>query len=53
MSDEQEEIQNLDTLVGLVAKKIEAEIKAGNTERLTTLLWEVPTNILAEHAKDD
>ena len=36
----------------LIARKIEAEIKAGSTKTLKELLWTVPTNILAEYAKD-
>ena len=48
----EEEIRNLEILVNLVARKIEAEIKAGSTKTLKELLWTVPTNILAEYAKD-
>lgn len=49
----EEEIRNLGILVDVVAKRIEREIKAGNTRTLKELLWQVPTNILAEYAKEE
>lgn len=46
----EEEIRNLQALVDVVAKKIEQEIKEGNTKGLKEMLWTVPANILAEYA---
>jgi len=49
----EEEIENLDTLVDLAVKKLLKEIQEGNTTELTTLLWHIPANILAEYVKED
>ena len=44
------EIEKLRILVDVVAKKIEGEVKADDTKGLKEMLWQVPTNILAEYA---
>ncbi len=49
----EDEIRNLNILVDVVAKRIEHEIKEGDTKALKELLWNVPTNILAQYAKED
>lgn len=48
----EEEIRNLQALVDTVSKKIEAQVKQGNTKQLKELLWNVPTIILKQYAKD-
>ncbi len=49
----EDEIRNLGILVDVVAKRVEAEIKRGNTQILKELLWNVPTNILTLYAKEE
>lgn len=53
MTELEEEIQNLGTLVDAAAKRLEAEIKAGDSKALKELLWQVPTAILADYVKEE
>lgn len=46
------EIEKLRILVDVVAKRIERDIKAGNTDTLKELLWNVPTVILSQYVKE-
>ncbi len=46
------EIENLRILVDMAAKKIAAQVEKGNLDELKTLLWNVPTNILADFIQD-
>ena len=47
-----EEIRNLDTLVKIVAQRVESQVKQGNSELLKELLWSVPASVLSKYAKD-
>ncbi|KKL21483.1 hypothetical protein LCGC14_2445030 [marine sediment metagenome] len=47
-----DDIRNLDTLVNLVAGRVVREVKEGSDKSLKELLWNVPTNILANYARD-
>ncbi|KKK68076.1 hypothetical protein LCGC14_2947680 [marine sediment metagenome] len=49
----EDEINNLDTLVDVAVKKLVKEIEEGNTIELEVLLWHVPAVILAEYIKED
>ena len=47
------EIEDMAVLVNVVALRIEKEVKAGDVKALKELLWNVPTNILAQYAKHE
>ena len=46
------EIENLRILVDSVARKITGQVEHGDLEGLKSLLWNVPTNILADFIKE-
>ncbi len=47
-----DEIRDLGTLVNLVAGRVANEIRQGSDTSLKELLWNVPTKILANYARD-
>ena len=47
----EKEIDNLRILVDMVAKKIAIQVKRDELDSLKEMLWNVPTNILAEFLK--
>lgn len=48
-----DEIRNMIVIVDVVAKKAKTQLEAGNDTLLRELIWNVPLNILAKHAREE